>query len=279
MTQRQVIRARPFTDGAAAATRVLVKLRHDPAGIALALGAPVVLVLIFGYVLGSAITVPGSANAADYREFLVPGLFVMIAFNPIPAMVSMARDAGRGSVDRFRSLPISRAAIPFGQAAATAVYGAVCLLLMALCGLVVGWRISNGIVPALAGLGLLMIIQYACTWLGMYLGLVIGNEETASQLSILAFPLAMVSNAFVPTAGMPTWLRVIADWNPLSAFTTSVRTLFGNPISPTNGTWPLENPIVATLIWVVVILAVFAPLCVLRYARPEGAQRPTARTS
>lgn len=259
-------RPRPLTDGSAAAARVFAKLRHDPAGIALTLGAPVVMVLVFGYVFGSAITVPGSG---DYREYLVPGLFVMIAVNPIPAMVSMARDAGRGSVDRFRSLPISRAAIPFGQAAATAAYGLACLLLMALCGLAVGWRIDTGLAPALAALGLLVAVQFAITWVGMYLGLVIGKEETAAQLSVLVFPIAMLSNAFVPTAGMPAWLRTIADWNPVSAFAAAVRTLFGNPTAPTNGVWPLEHPIVSSLGWVAILLIVFAPLCTLRYARPR----------
>lgn len=257
-------RPRPLTDGTAAAARVFAKLRHDPAGIALTLGAPVVMVLIFGFVFGSAIAVPG---AGDYREYLVPGLFVMIAVNPIPAMVSMARDAGRGSVDRFRSLPISRAAIPFGQATATAVYGAACLLLMALCGLAVGWRINNGMALALAAFGLLVAIQFAFTWIGMYLGLVIGKEETAAQLAVLVFPIAMLSNVFVPTAGMPAWLRTIADWNPVSAFAAAVRGLFGNPTAPTNGAWPLEHPILSSLGWAALLLAVFAPLCVLRYAR------------
>jgi len=261
------LRPRPLTDGAAAAARVFAKLRHDPAGIALTLGAPAVMVLVFGYVFGSAIAVPGSG---DYREYLVPGLFVMIAVNPIPAMVSMARDAGRGSVDRFRSLPISRAAIPLGQAAATAGYGVLCLFFMALCGLAVGWRINNGIGPALAALGLLIAIQFAFTWIGMHLGLVIGNEETASQLAILVFPLAMLSNVFVPTAGMPTWLRTIADWNPASAFATAVRTLFGNPTAPTNGAWPLENPILSSIAWVALLLTAFAPLCVMRYSRSES---------
>jgi len=259
-------RPRPFTDAAAAATRVFAKLRHDPAGIALTLGAPAVMVLVFGYVFGSAIAVPGSG---DYREYLVPGLFVMIAVNPIPAMVSMARDAGRGSVDRFRSLPITRSAIPFGQAAATAGYGVLCLIFMAICGLAVGWQVDNGIAPALAALALLIAIQFAFTWLGMYLGLVLGNEETASQLAILVFPLAMMSNIFVPTAGMPAWLRTIADWNPVSAFAAAVRTLFGNPSAPTNQAWPLEHPIYSSLIWVALLLMVFAPLCVLRYARPN----------
>jgi ABC-2 type transport system permease protein len=260
-------RSRPFVDGAAAAARVLWKLRHDPAGIVLTLAAPVVLVLVFGYIFGSAIVVPGSG---DYREFLVPGLFATIAFNIIPSMITMARDSGRGVVDRFRSMPISRVAVPFGQAAATAVYGLLCLLLMAACGLLVGWRIRNGIAPALGALGLLVAFQFAATWIGMFLGLLIGKEEVAGQLSVLVLPVGMLSNVFVPTTGMPAWLRTIADWNPVSAVAAAVRELCGNPTAPTNGAWPLEHPVVASLGWTALLLAVFVPLCTARYARPRA---------
>jgi hypothetical protein len=143
-------RARRATaEGLAAAQRVLTKLRHDPGSIALTLGAPVFLVLIFGYVFGSAIAVPGGGN---YRAFLVSGLFATIAGNILPSMVAMARDATRGVVDRFRSLPVSRAAVPFGQAAATSVYGLISFILMAGCGLVVGWRIDRGPADAAAAL-------------------------------------------------------------------------------------------------------------------------------
>jgi len=170
-------------------------------------------------------------------------------------------------VDRFRSLPITRAAIPFGQATATSVYGLASFVLMGLCGLAVGWRIDRGAGDALAALGLLVAFQFAMTWVGMYLGLVIGSEETASQASILIFPVTMLSNVFVPTAGMPAWLRAIADWNPVSALAAAVRHLFGNPTVPAGGVWPLEHPITASLIWTAVLLAVFVPLCSARYAR------------
>jgi ABC-2 type transport system permease protein len=256
-----------LTDGFAAAERVLTKLRHDPAAIGLTLGAPVVMVLIFGYIFGSAITVPGRGN---YREFLVPGLFTTIAANIVPSMVTMARDSTRGVVDRFRSLPIARAAVPFGQAAATAVYGLGNFVLMALCGLVVGWRIHRGVGDAVAALALLVAFQVAMTWVGMYLGLLIGNEETAAQASILIFPVTGVSNVFVPTSGMPGWLRLIADWNPVSALAAAARNLFGNPTAPANGVWPLEHPITASLTWTALLLVVFIPLCSSRYARSRG---------
>jgi ABC-2 type transport system permease protein len=254
---------RAAAEGLVAARRVLTKLRHDPGSIALTLGAPVFLVLIFGYVFGSAIAVPGG----NYRAFLVSGLFATIAGNILPAMVAMARDTTRGVVDRFRSLPISRAAVPFGQAAATSVYGLVSFILMALCGLVVGWRINRGPADAAAALLVLLAFQFAATWVGMYLGLVMGKEETAAQASILVFPVTMISNVFVPTSGMPGWLRLIAGWNPISALAAAARQLLGSPTAPANGAWPLEHPVVASLAWTALLLAVFVPLCTRRYAR------------
>jgi ABC-2 type transport system permease protein len=254
----------PVSDGLAAAERLLTKLRHDQTALALTVGAPVVMVLVFGYVFGSAITVPGREN---YRAFLVAGLFAFTAANITASLVTMARDSSRGVVDRFRSLPISRVGVPFGQAAATAVYGAVSLVLMAVCGLAVGWRIENGAGDALAALGLLVAFQVAMTWVGMYLGLVLGKEETAAQASILTFPVTGLSNVFVPTSGMPTWLRTIADWNPISAVAAATRQLFGNPTTPANGAWPLEHPVTAALGWTALLLAVFVPLCTARYAR------------
>jgi ABC-2 type transport system permease protein len=253
-----------LAEGAAAAERQLVRLRHDPTMITLTLGAPVVLVVVFGYIFGSAISVPGGGN---YRAFLIPGLFATVAVNILPSMVAMARDSSRGVVDRFRSLPISRAAVPLGQAAATTLYGVGSFLLMALCGLIVGWRIERGAGYALGALALVAGFQFAATWAGMYLGLVVGSEEAAGQASLLVFPVTTLSNVFVPTSGMPTWLRVIADWNPVSALATALRELFGNPVPPTNGAWPLEHPVTACIGWIAVLLAVFVPLCAARYTR------------
>jgi ABC-2 type transport system permease protein len=250
-------------DGLAAAERLLAKLRHDPAAIALTLGAPVIMVIIFGYIFGSAISAPGH----NYRAYLIPGLYATIAANILPSMVAMARDSTRGVVDRFRSMPISRAAIPFGHAAATAVYGLASFILMGLCGLAVGWRLHRGPGDAVAALALLIAFQFAMTWVGMYLGLLIGNEETASQASILIFPVTTLSNVFVPTGGMPAWLRAIADWNPISSLASAVRQLFGNPAGPANQAWPLEHPVVACVAWTALLLVIFVPLCAARYAR------------
>lgn len=251
------------SDGLTAAGRVLLKLRHDPSGIVLTLSTPLVLVLAFGYIIGSAIDVPGG----NYREYLLPGLFVMLAVNVIPSMVTMARDSERGVVDRFRSMPISRAAIPLGQALATSTYGVLTFALMGACGLLVGWRAERGPGLTLAALALLVAVQFAMVWVGMYLGLTISSEAAAGQASLLVLPLSMVSNLLVPTAGMPGWLRALADWNPVSAFGQAVRQLCGNPVPHTSHAWPLVHPVPATLLWVALILTVFVPLTTLRYAR------------
>lgn len=262
---RAAARARwAVCDGLAAAERLLTKLRHDQTAVAMTLGAPVMLVLVFGYIFGSAISVPARES---YRAFLVPGLFVMIAANIIPPMVTMARDSSRGVVERFRSLPIARTAVPFGQATATGLYGLINFVLMGLCGLAVGWRINRGAADAVAALALLVAFQVAMTWMGMYLGLIIGREETAAQASVLLLPVTGLSNVFVPTSGMPAWLRAIADWNPVSALAAASRQLFGNPVLPANGVWPLEHPVTASLAWTALLLAIFVPLCTARYAR------------
>jgi len=182
-------------------------------------------------------------------------------------MFTMARDSSRGVVDRFRSLPIARTAVPFGQAAATLVYSLATFVLMALCGLAVGWRIERGAGLAAAALALLVAFQFAATWVGMYLGLVLGSEQAAGQASILIYPVTILSNVYVPTSGMPAWLRAIADWNPISALAAAIRDLSGSPAAPTNGTWQLEHPVPATLAWTALLLAIFVPLCTRRFAR------------
>jgi ABC-2 type transport system permease protein len=255
-----------LVDGATIVRRNLTYLRHAPGMLAVIVMAPVAMVVMFGYVFGSAIVVPGGGN---YREYLIPGLFGMVAVNLIPMMVTTARDVDQGFVDRYRTLPMGRAAVPFGMTGSQIVLGALGLVLMALCGLAVGWRIHNGPGRALAAFGLLLLFQYAMSWVGVYLGLLMRSEEMASQLSALVFPVSMVSNAFVPTAGMPAWLRVVADWNPVSAIVGAARDLFGNGGAPvgSGAPWPVAHPVAATLAWSAALLLVFVPLAVRRYHR------------
>ena len=253
-----------LTDGLTLVWRNLVQLKSQPGELVGALVFPAVMIVLFGYVFGSAIKVPGGG---DYREFLLPGLFAMTTFmSVIITMLSVATDASRGVMDRFRSMPMARSAVPFGQTGGDILIGAVGTVMMVGCGLAVGWRIHHGALRALAAFGLLILLRYSLSWVGVFLGLLVKNDETADQMTPLIFPLSMLSNSYVPTAGMPAWLRAIADWNPVSAVVAALRGLFGNPGVPSGHVAPpLQHPIVATLLWSAVLLAVFVPLSVHRY--------------
>ena len=253
-----------MADGWTLVRRDLGHIWYEPGQILGALVFPAVMVVLFGYVFGSAIAVPGGGN---YRDYLMPGLFVMTAVTGIMATLNVvAADVGRGVMDRFRSMPMARSAVPFGQTGAYAVQAVFSFVIMAAMGLLVGWRAHNGIAAAFGGFALLLLFSYSLTWAGVFLGLLVKNEETADQLVPLVFPVTMISNTFVPTAGMPAWLRTIADWNPVSAAVAACRGVFGSAgASAASTAWPLTHPIVATLAWSGLLLAVFVPLSVRRY--------------
>ncbi|MFI0408970.1 ABC transporter permease [Actinomadura sp. 3N508] len=258
-----------LTDGLTLIGREFARLRREPGELIGALIFPATMVVLFGYVFGSAIAVPGGGN---YREYLMPGLFAMVTFTATMAVtLRVATDASRGVMDRFRSMPVARSAVPFGQTGAEILSGILGMAIMAGAGLLVGWRAHGGVWPTVEAFGLLALMRYALSWAGCYLGLVVKNEQTADQLIPLVFPVTMLSNSFVPTGGMPTVLQVIADWNPVSALTAACRDLFGNPGAPAAGpgadpAWPLAHPVAATLGWSV-LLAVFVPLSVRTYQR------------
>jgi len=251
-------------DGATVVGRDLGHLRREPGQLIAALLFPAILVLLFGYIFGSAIKVPGGGN---YREYLMPGLFAMTAVTGIiGTTLGIAADVSKGVMDRFRSMPMARSAVPFGQTGSDILVGIIGLVIMAGCGLAVGWRAHNGFWQTLAGFALLISARYAISWGGVLLGLSVKSEETADQLVPLVFPITMIGNAFVPTTGMPTWLRIISEWNPVSALTGACRQLFGNPGAHIgHGALPLQHPIAATLIWIAVLLALFVPLSVRKY--------------
>jgi ABC-2 type transport system permease protein len=164
-------------------------------------------------------------------------------------------------------MPVARSAVPLGWTGSDLIVGATGTVIMVLCGLAVGWRAHEGLPRALAAFGLLVVLRFALSWVGVYLGLVVRNEETADRMIPLVFPVSMISNSYVPTSGMPTWLRTIADWNPVSAAVAACRQLFGNPTVTTDLAWPQANPVLATLLWSALLLAVFVPLSVRQYQR------------
>ncbi|QXJ19765.1 ABC transporter permease [Actinomadura graeca] len=255
-----------FADGLTLIGRELGRLRRRPGELVAALIFPAIMVVLFGYVFGSAIRVPGGGG---YREYLMPGLFAMVTFTSVMAVtMRVATDASRGVMDRFRSMPMARSAVPFGQTGAEMLNGVLGLAIMAVTGLAVGWRAHRGLVSTAEAFLLLGLMRYALAWAGCYLGLVVKNEQTADQLIPLVFPVTMLSNSFVPTGGMPAVLRVIAEWNPVSALTAACRRLFGNAAAPAgDAAWPVAHPVAASLLWSAVLLAVFVPLSIRTHQR------------
>ncbi|WP_433322988.1 ABC transporter permease [Spirillospora sp. CA-294931] len=255
-----------LADGLTLVGRELSRLRQEPGQLIAALIFPAIMVVLFGYVFGSAITIPGGGN---YREYLMPGLFAMVTFSSLAAVtMAVATDASRGVMDRFRSMPMARSAVPFGHTGADVLSGLLSLGIMVGAGLLVGWRAHRGLMPTLEAFALIVLLRYALSWAGCYLGMVVKDDRTADQLMPLFLPFTMLSNSFVPTGGMPAWLRFLADWNPTSALTAACRQLFGNPGAPSgDAAWPMAHPVQAVLLWALVLLAVFVPLTVRTYQR------------
>lgn len=252
-----------LADGWTIVRRDLAHLRYNPAQLLGELLFPAIMVVLFGYIFGSAIAAPGD----NYRGYLMPGLFAFVVANAIGTTTLItADDTARGIMDRFRSMPIARSAVPFGRTGAGLANGILNLTVLVGAGLAVGWRAHNGYAETAAAFGLLLLMRYALSWLGVYLGLLVGSPETADALVPLSFPIAMVSNAFVPTAGMPGWLREIANWNPISSLVEACRRLFGDPgITTAHTNLALEHPVLATLGWAFVLVCVFAPLATRRF--------------
>jgi len=179
----------------------------------------------------------------------------------------MTTDMSTGLIDRFRALPISRAAVLAGRTMSDLATQVLGIVVLSATGLAVGWRIEHGIGDALLAAGLALLFAFAMTWVGACAGMVLRSPETAQALGFIFFlPLSFVSNAFVPTQGFPAWLRDFANWNPMSAVAAACRNLFGGNV-PTPDAWPMQHPELAVLIWSIGLIAIFAPTAVWLYRR------------
>ena len=253
-----------LADGLIIAWRNLKRVPRIPELAIFAILQSIMFVLLFAFVFGGAIPLPGGGS---YREFLMPGIFAQtIAFAAATTAVGMTDDVSKGIIDRFRSLPMARSAVLSGRTLSDLVYNGGILVVLMLSGLAVGWRVNTGIAQFLAGVALLLLFTFAMSWIGVWLGLSVPTVEVANQMGfIVLLPLTFLSNVFVPPQTLPSWLRPVAEWNPVSVLTASTRQLWGNPNPFAAQGFPAEHPILLTLIWVAVLLAVFAPLGVRRY--------------
>jgi ABC-2 type transport system permease protein len=253
-----------LTDAGTVAWRDLIHWRRDPARIWGSLLYTVISVLLFGYVFGSAMSVPGGGN---YREFLMPGMFAMtMMFGIGETATGVATDAARGVTDRFRSMPMSQVGVVAGRSLADMVNALAGIALLVACGLAVGWRWHEGLGQALVAVGLLLLLRFALIWVGIYAGLVLPSPEAVAAMYGLLFPVTMIANTFVAPELMPGWLGAIADWNPLSATVTASRELFGNP-GFGGDSWSSQNALLLAVAWPSLLVAVFLPLSVRRYRR------------
>ena len=253
-------------DGGVITWRNLTNIRRNPDMLLASTVQPIMFVLLFAYVFG------GSLGGGAYREFLLAGIFTQtVAFNSAFTTIGLANDLHKGIIDRFRSLPMSRLAVILGRTSSDLAVSAVGLVVMSLCGLIVGWRIRGSFLDAVAAYLLLLVFAFAMSWVGALIGLAARSVEVAQSAGLIwLFPVTFVSSAFVSAENMPGPLKAIAEWNPITALAAASRKLFGNatpPGFPQPSGWPADHAALYAVICSVVIIAVFMPLTVARYRR------------
>jgi ABC-2 type transport system permease protein len=247
--------------------RSIARIRREPETLADVTFMPVIFILMFAYVFGGAIFLPGHGS---YHEYLIGGMLGMGLAQTAPGVaVALVTDMSTGLIDRFRSLPMSRWAVLMARSVAELLTQIISAVVVVGVGLAIGWRVHTGAAEVAEAFALSLLFGYAFTWAGVCLGMALRSPEAAQQTGFIIFlPLTFISSAFVPIQGMPGWLQPIAIWNPMSALAAASRELFGNPNpAATVDAWPMQHPELAVVGWSVVMLAVFAPLAVRLYRR------------
>ncbi|GAB7192318.1 ABC transporter permease [Kineococcus sp. NUM-3379] len=259
-----------LADGSVVAKRNVIHIKRVPDLLIGTLISPIMFILLFAYVFGSAIPSPEGVN---YREWLVPGIFAQtVIFGGTITGMGLATDMQKGIIDRFRSLPMAQSAVLTGRTSSDVIINILTVAIMAATGLAVGWRIRSGFLEAVGGFALLLLAAYAVSWVMAYVGLLVRTPEAFQSLTFLTvFPVTFIANTFVPTDNFPPVLKVIADWNPVSSLVLAARELFGNVAPPGLAkppeVWALQNPVLYTLIWIAAILVVFVPVATWQYKR------------
>jgi ABC transporter DrrB family efflux protein len=246
--------------------RNLLHIRRMPEMLLDVTVQPVMFVLLFAYVFGGSISVPGTS----YREFLLPGIMAQtIIFSSAIVAIGLTSDLEKGIVDRLKSLPISRSSVLVGRSLSSLIHSGIGIVVMSLTGLLIGWRIRDGLVNGVLGYLLLLLFGFSMIWLGIWVGSLMRSVEAVNGFMFtVMFPLTFVANTFAPTQNMPGWLQFIAEWNPVSALTAACRELWGNGLAPSaDAEWPLRHPVIASIGWSIVFTAVFAPLALAAFRR------------
>ena len=255
-----------FRDVAVMTRRNLLHIRREPMQLSDVTIQPALFVGLFVYVFGSAMVIPGGT----YKEFAIGGLLTMILVTATPGTaVGISTDISTGVIDRFRTLPMAPSTILAGRSLADLLSLVLGASIVAVTGLLIGWRPETGFVSVLAGFALVLFFAYAFSWGMLCMGMAVTDPESAQALSfLLVFPIAFVSYALVPTNGMPDWLATIANWNPLSAVSAAARELFGNPNPAAHsGAWPLEHAVPVALGWALLILVIAVPTATRLFRR------------
>jgi len=244
-------------------------LRHIPRIPEKAFGAvllPLVFVLLFAYVFGSAIEVPGGGN---YHAYLVSGIFAQTMIGTLPGIaVGVASDKRSGLMDRLKTLPISRGSVIAGRTVAELVELCGGLVVVAFCGLLVGWAPEGSVLETVSAFALLIFMAFAVTWAGVWVGLMVRDPDGADGIVMaVIFPMMFLSGIFVPVAGLPDGLRQIAEINPLTSLATAMRELFHSPTGPIPDVFTLQHPIITSILWACLLMAIFVPLSIRRYQK------------
>ncbi|WNO65596.1 ABC transporter permease [Streptomyces sp. AM2-3-1] len=242
--------------------RELAHWARQPVQIVVGLVFPVMLLLMFNYLVGG-----GQGVDGDNTEFLVPGMLALtMAFGLESTMLAVTQDLTKGVIDRFRSMPMVSGSVLVGRSVADMLQSVAALAVMIGVGYAVGWRWHDGVAAALGAVGLLLLLRFAMLWIGIQLAMVAGKPEMVQAVQILVWPVGFLSNVFAAPESMPGWLGAVVEWNPMSATATAVRDLFGNP-GGAGGSWAAEHAGLLAVVWPVALIAVFFPLAVRRFAR------------
>ncbi|MEZ5096780.1 MAG: ABC transporter permease [Nocardioides sp.] len=267
--ERPVIRPTSLVTQALAITRRnLIHIKRMPEMLMDVTVQPVMFVLLFAFVFGGAISVAGAAEG--YREWLMGGIMGQtIAFASFIVAVGLTADIDKGIVDRMRSLPINPAAVLVGRSLSSLIHSSIGVVVMSVTGLFVGWRIRTNVLDALGGYALLLLWGVAMIWLGILVGSSMRSVEAVQGVMFTTiFPITFLSNAFAPTERMGTFLRTLAEWNPISSLVQAVRELWGNTApAGADAALPLQHPVLATVLWTVGLTLVLAPLSIRAFRR------------